>query len=99
MDDALVVSIRIARGGKARPVPGDGSEEPEILRVQDIRRQGWTVVGAEQEVPVDPVNDLIASHRGHFTLEGVLIDRSPGALDKPRDSAHFAHRFDVAGQL
>src|SRR6476469_8213771 len=99
MDDALVVRIRIARGGKARPVPRDGSEEPEILRVQDVRRRGWTVVGAEQEVPVDPVNDLIAGHRWHFTLEGVLIDGSPGALDQPRDSADFAHRFDVAGQL
>ena len=81
MDDALVVSIRIARGGKARPVPGDGSEKPEILRVQDVRRQGWTVVGAEQEVPVDPVNDLIAGHRGTSRSKGT--DRQESRCARP----------------
>ena len=40
VDHALVVGVRIARGRKACPVPADGPEEREIVRVEDVGGEG-----------------------------------------------------------
>ena len=69
MDCAFISGVRVTVGGKARPVVADGAEQRQVLGIQDISRGLGAVVVAEDEVPVEPMNDLVARNWAHLAFE------------------------------
>ena len=72
-------------------------KQRQIVRVEDVVRRRPEVV-AEDEIPVEAVDDEIRDDRVGFAFEGVEIDGCSRSLDEPRDPARFADHFNVAGQ-